>query len=102
MCNGRLNIFVRGVRAAATMPSHARTPTVAPTLAAFAAALADELAAVQSALMGVQEDFAAHARAGGNSGEDVGLIALEAAVKASDYLSACVLGEACTADLGAL
>ena len=77
-------MFVRGVRAAATMPSHARTPTVAPTLAAFAAALADELAAVQSALMGVQEDFAAHARAGGNSGEDVGLIALEAAVKASD------------------
>lgn len=79
-------MFVRAVRAAATMPSQTRALAAAPTLAAFAAALADELAAVQSALIGVQEDFAALVRQGGNSCADVGLIALEAAVQACSRL----------------
>lgn len=79
-------MFVRAVRAAATTPSQTRALAAAPTLAAFAAALADELAAVQSALIGVQEDFAALVRQGGNSGADVGLIALEAAVQACPCL----------------
>ncbi len=80
-------MFVRAVKTAAATPLQTRMPAgraelaAAPTLAAFAAAVADELAAVQSALIGVQEDFAAHLREGGNSAADVGLLALEAAVQ---------------------
>lgn len=79
----RLHAFVRAVRAAAATPSQTRAPAAraAPTLAAFAAALAAELAATQSALIGVQEEFAAAVRLGGNAAADVGLVALEAAVQ---------------------
>ena len=74
-------MFVRAVKAAATTPPQTGAVAVPPTLAACAAALADELAAVQSALIGLQEDFSALVRQGGNAGADVSLIALEVAVQ---------------------
>ncbi len=94
-------MFVRAVKTAAAMPSQTRMPAghadlaAAPTLAAFAAAVADELAAVQSALIGVQEDFAACLREGGNAAADVGLIALEAAVQVQKHPVSSFGGDKC-------